>query len=141
MSTSLCAGQWKPADTAGNRVVSQRDFGGVAIVTLHLLEPHLIARASFAGCLNECIRHDGREHQEIAAAIHISKGYLSKLLASVWWAQIKRLIRFCKETRCLAPVQKIADELGFELRPKKTELEMELELARARVAELEGRAA
>jgi hypothetical protein len=108
-------------------VVSQRDFGGVAIVKLHLLEAHLIARASFAGCLNECIRHDGREHQQIAAAIHISKGYLSKLLASVWWAQIKRLIRFCKETRCLAPVQKIADELGYELRPKKSDLEFALE--------------
>lgn len=127
---------WKPADTEGNRVVTQRDFGGVAPVALHTLDASLIARCTFTGALTECLRHDGRDDQEIARAIHISKGYLSKLLRSVWAAQITRLTRFMRETRCAAPLQKIADEMGFELRPKKSDLEMRAEAAEREAAAL-----
>lgn len=142
MGSSLVTEYRKPADTGENRVVGQRDFGGVAPVRLELLEPHLIARMTFSGAINECLRADGREDQEIASAIHISKGYMSKLIRSVWAAQIKRLVAFMKETRCPAPLQKIADEMGYELRAKKTALEhraevLERELAEAR-AELAG---
>jgi hypothetical protein len=142
MTASLSTEYRKPVDTDGNRVVAQRDFGGVAHVRFELLEPHLITKMTVTGSLNECLRHDGREDQEIASAIHISKGYMSKLIRSVWAAQIKRLIAFMKETRCPAPLQKMADEMGFELRAKKTALEqrteiLERELAEAR-AELAG---
>lgn len=136
---SVEAPQWKPADTGGNRVVSQRDFGGVAVVELRLIEPHIVSRGTFTGMLNECLRLDGRDDQEIARAVSISKGYLSKLLRSVWWAQVRRFIRFMRETRCVAPLQWIADDLGFELRAKKSALEMERDAALARAAELEQR--
>jgi hypothetical protein len=136
MNASLCVENRKPADTGRNRVASQRDFGGVAAVRVALLEQHLIARMSFSGAINECLRHDGREDQQIAAAIHISKGYMSKLIRSVWAAQTKRLIAFMKETRCPAPLQKMADEMGYELRAKKTELEDRLEQAELMAARL-----
>jgi hypothetical protein len=132
---------WKPADTGGNGVVTQRDFGGVAPVALHVLDAALIARCTFSGSLAECLRHDGREDQEVARAIHVSKGYLSKLLRSVWAAQVTRLIRFMRETRCAAPLQKIADEMGFELRPKKSELEMRAEAAEREAAALRAQVA
>lgn len=142
MERSLAAGQWKPGNTAGNHVVSQRDMGGVAQVRpLHALEPHIVAHGTFAGMLNECLRHDGREDQEIAAAIHISKGYLSKLLRSAWSAQAKRLIDFMRETRCVAPLQWLADQMGFELREKKTAVERERDELLARLAAIDGRAA
>jgi hypothetical protein len=115
MDRSFAATQWKPGDTAGNRVVPERDFGGVSEVTLALLDAAVIERVSFTGCLNECLRHDGRDDQQIASAIHISKGYLSKLLRAVWAAQIKRLIAFMRETKSLAPLQWIAHQMGCEL--------------------------
>jgi len=115
MDHSLAADRWKPADTSGNRVAVQRDFGGVAAVEIAMLDKRLVARASFTGCLNECLRHDGREDQQIAEAIHVSKGYLSKLLRSVWAAQAKRLVEFMRETRNLAPLQWMAHQVGCEL--------------------------
>jgi hypothetical protein len=89
---------------------------------------------TFSGAVNECLRADGRDDQEIATAIHISKGYMSKLIRSVWAAQIKRLVAFMKETRCAAPLQKIADEMGYELRAKKTALEQRTELLEMQLA-------
>lgn len=115
MDRSFAATQWKPADTGGNRVVAERDFGGVVEVRLVMLDAALVARTSFTGCLNECLRHDGREDQQIAAAIHITKGYLSKLLRAVWAAQVKRLVSFMRETKCLAPLQWMAHQVGCEL--------------------------
>jgi hypothetical protein len=115
MDRSFAATQWKPADTGGNRVVAERDFGGVVEVRLVMLDAAVVARTSFTGCLNECLRHDGREDQQIAAAIHITKGYLSKLLRAVWAAQVKRLVSFMRETKCLAPLQWMAHQVGCEL--------------------------
>ena len=123
-------------------MASQRDIGGVALVRdMHMVEAHLVARCSFAGALNECLRHDGRDDHAIATAIHVSKGYMSKLLRCVWSAQSGRLVAFMRETRCLAPLQWMADQVGCELRPKKSALEEELDATRARLADLERRAA
>jgi hypothetical protein len=137
MGTSLATEYRKPVDTGGNRVVTQRDFGGVSQVRVALLDDHLVERMTLTGAFNECLRADGREDQQIAKAIHISKGYMSKLIRSVWAAQIKRLVAFMKETRCAAPLQKIADEMGYVLQPKRTAVEQELYEARMRVAQLE----
>lgn len=115
MDRSFAATQWKPGDTGGNDVVAQRDFGGVTAVEITTLDGPLLERISFTGALNECLRNDGREDQEIARAVHISKGYLSKLLRSVWAAQVKRLIKFMRETKHLGPLQVIAREMGCEL--------------------------
>lgn len=116
MVTSLSLDQWKPADTAGNHRASQRDFGGVVEVPEpHRIAVELLARVSFSGCLHECMRHDGRTDDEIGRAIHISKGYMSKFLRSVGETWAKRLVRFMRETNCIAPLQKMADDMGCDV--------------------------
>lgn len=137
---SLDTGQWKPVETTGNHVVPQRDFGGVAAVReLHVIAGEHLNRLTFSGALADCLRHDGREDQEIAKAIHISKGYLSKLLRSVWYAQARRLVAFMRETRCIAPLQWIAHQVGCDVVQRST-VQAELALARSRLAELERQA-
>lgn len=138
MQATLTGPYRKPAITGGNDRATQADFGGLALVKLSQVEPGLISRVSFTGALNECLRQDGREDQEIAAAIHISKGYLSKLLRSAWAAQAKRLVAFMRATRCVAPLQWIAWQMGYELsQRRKTEDEIREEV----MQELRGRAA
>jgi hypothetical protein len=134
---SVPADQWKPVDTGRNRVVVQQDCGGVAAMKEpHQVPHHLIGKLSFTGSLNECLRHDGREDQEIASAIHISKGYLSKLLRSVWQAQAKRLVAFMRETQCIAPLQWMAHQMGVAIQESEEarirRLEHELAQAKTR---------
>lgn len=128
--------EWKAEESTGNRVVPERDFGGLASLgPPHALQPDSIFRVSFSGTLNECLRHDGREDQQIAAEIHISAGYFSKLLRGVWEAQIKRLVRFMRSTRCIAPLQWIAHQVGCDV-VVRAPIETELERLRRENAEL-----
>lgn len=127
--TSVSPGQWKREETTGNDVVAQRDFGGVIEAELHAVPAAILARLTLNGALNECLRHDGRSDEAIAARLHICKGYMSKLLRCVWEAQIKRLIRFMRETRCIAPLQVIAREVGCDVVQRTAQ--------QARIAQLE----
>jgi hypothetical protein len=128
--------EWKAEESTGNRVVPERDFGGLASLgPPHVLLPDSVIRVSFSGTLNECLRHDGREDQQIAAEIHISAGYFSKLLRGVWEAQIKRLVRFMRNTRCIAPLQWIAHQVGCDV-VVRAPIETELERLRRENAEL-----
>lgn len=83
-----------------------------------LLPASLIARTSFNGCLTEAARHSGLEDQEIADAIHISAGYMSRFMRGVAQQWARRMIAFMRTTKSLAPLQKIADELGCDLVPR-----------------------
>lgn len=137
MAQSLYPTQWKPTDTAGNDRATQRDFGGVAVLPEpHRLDGQLLFRVSFSGCLHECVRSDGRTDEEIGRAINISKGYMSKFLRSVGEAWARRLVKFMRETNCIAPLQKLADEMGCDLVMRSSkearirELEAQLEATR-----------
>lgn len=116
MQSTVSATEWKPVDSAGNRRAIQRDFGGVCEVPQpRTLPAPVLARCSFSGCLHECVRGDGRTDEQIALAINISAGYMSKFLRSVGEAWARRLVKFMRETNCIAPLQKLADDMGCEL--------------------------
>jgi hypothetical protein len=133
---SLHATQWKPEETSGNAVVTQRDFGGVAQVKEYRRLPaELVAHTPLAGAFNHCLLHAGMTDEEVAKKIHISKGYMSKLLRSIWVAQLKRLIRFMRETRCIAPLQVMAHEVGCDV-VMRSPIETENERLRRENAEL-----
>lgn len=139
MERSLVPHQWKPEEISGNQMVSQRDIGGVCIAPKpHELPTSVVSKMAFAGALNECLRHDGRSDEVIAKEIHISKGYMSKLLRAVWAAQVKRLVLFMRETNCIAPLQWIAHQVGCDVVVRSAQqariARLEAELAEARRA-------
>jgi hypothetical protein len=136
MGTSIAAQQWKPEESGGNRWGSQREIPTFGQVVFRRSDPQVIARRTFSGALNACLNHCGREHQHVAKDVHVSTGYLSKLLAGVWEAQQRRLVRFMQATQCVAPLEWTAEQMGFELRERKTELERRAEAAEAEAAEL-----
>lgn len=140
MASSVLADQWKPRDTTGNHVVPQRDFGGVAAVQLATLASQLLGRVSISGAINEALRHDGRTDLQLAEAMSISKGYMSKLVRSVWAAQLKRLVKFMRETRHIGVLQVLAHEMGCEVVVMDSQA-AHIAALKAEVARLEGRAA
>lgn len=80
-----------------------------------LLPQHVIERATFNGCLTEAARHSGLEDQEIADAIHICHGYMSRFMRGVAQQWAKRLVAFMRVTRSHAPLQWMAHQMGCEV--------------------------
>lgn len=102
-----------------------------------LLPQQLLDRLTFNGCLTEAARHSGLDDQEIAEAIHISPGYMSRFMRGVAQQWAKRLVAFMRATRSLAPLQWIAQQMGAEvvLRDRRAAEVAEL---RARLMQLQG---
>ncbi len=73
--------------------------------------------------------------------IHISHGYMSRFMRGVAQQWAKRLVAFMRETRSIAPLQWLADQMGCDV-VQSTRFRLSWSW-RARVAELErdGRAA
>lgn len=139
MPESLCAVEWKPVDSTGNRPTLQRELPLIgAISSHHELPMTVISRATFSACLTACLHHDGRDDAQVARAIHISAGYMSKFIRGVGEAWAKRLVLFMRETRCLAPLQKLADEMGCDVVVRSAHT-AEVRALRAQLAMLEGR--
>lgn len=137
MQSSLSPVEWKPGDTSGNQLVTQREIPCLALVREpHALSPTVIARCTFSGALNECVRHDGRDDNKICADLHISAGYMSKFLRSVGEAWARRMVLFMRTTNCIAPLQKLADEMGCDVVVRASQsariAHLEAELAQAR---------
>lgn len=114
MGASLSSKWRKPVDTGANPAQPEEtEFD------LEQLDQRQIEAFDLSRCLTEAMRHDPRTDQKIAKAIGVSKGYMSKWLNSVGAEQLGRFARFCLTTGHVGPIQKLADELGFELRPKR----------------------
>ncbi len=137
MDRSVRPTEWKPEASAGNHTQV-----GLALIgevpRQHVLEAHIVQRASFSGVLNEAAKHSGMEDQEIADAIHISHGYMSRFMRGVGQQWAKRLVAFMRETNSLAPLQWIAEQMGCEIKARSS-VAAELAEARAKLAELERR--
>ncbi|WAC75332.1 hypothetical protein OU995_11800 [Roseateles sp. SL47] len=114
MSRSFEPKPMKPANTGQNDPQPVETEFNLELLDLRQLEAFDLAR-----CMTEAVRHDPRTDQQIAKAIGASKGYMSKWIGSVGAEQLGRFVRFCRTTGHVAPIQKIAHELGFELKPKK----------------------
>jgi hypothetical protein len=134
MTHSIALTEWKDEETAGKHSQGQLPLIG-AVPTPVLADPDFIARASWEGALRFAAQRAGMDDFEIADQMHISHGYMSKALKGVagWYG--RRLVLFCRITGSVAPVQWMADQLGYELKPKAPE--SEVERLKRRVAELE----
>lgn len=112
MGHSLTAKWRKPVDTGANSTQPEETDFDLEQLDLRQLEAFDLNR-----CLTEAVRHDPRTDQQIAKAIGTSKGYMSKWLGSVGAEQLGRFAKFCITTGHVGPIQKVAHELGFELKP------------------------
>lgn len=126
MTASLDPKWRKPLITGENQAQQEETS-----FDLECLDQRQLAAFDLSRCLNEAMRHDPRTDQQIAKAIGASKGYMSKWLTSVGAEQLGRLARFCLTTGHVGPVQKLAYELGFDLKPKRPRRRA---IARARAA-------
>jgi len=135
MDRSFHPTEWKPEASAGNHSQSSLALVG-EVPRQQLLEAAVVQRATFNGVLNEACKNSGMEDQEIADAIHISHGYMSRFMRGVGQQWAKRLVAFMRVTNSLAPLQWMADQMGCEITVRSA-VSAELAAARARVAELE----
>lgn len=95
----------------------------------HQAPTEFISRATWVGVLRYCIQRSGRDDYEVADAIHISHGYMSKVLKGTANLSGDRLLRFQEVTQCVAPTQWMAFHSGADLVMR--------DPAAARIAELE----
>lgn len=138
MSGISHAVEWKPVASAGEH--SQAGLALLGEVSAYQMLPTpLLSKTSFNGCLVEAARHSGLEDQDIAEAMHISAGYMSRFMRGVAQHWARRMILFMRTTRSYAPLQKLCDEMGGDFVPRSTNAarirELEDELARAKRGE------
>lgn len=107
-----------------------------AVSHLQVLPPGVVAQATFNGVLAEAARHSGLDDQDIADAMAICHGYMSRFMRGVAQQWAKRLLRFMRATGSLAPLQWLADQMGCDVLVRATsaarirELETELQALR-----------
>lgn len=89
-----------------------------SVSAMQRLPDVVVSAATFNGALNEAARHSGLDDQEIADALHICHGYMSRFMRGVAQQWDRRLVAFCRVTQSLAPVQWMAEQLGCELVPR-----------------------
>lgn len=107
-----------------------------AVAAPQMLPAPVVAAATFNGCLSEAARHSGLDDQEIADAIHICAGYMSRFMRGVAQQWAKRLVAFMRVTRSLAPLQWMADQMGCDVVQRDTRA-AEVAALKARLSELE----
>ena len=95
----------------------------------HMADAAFIDAASFTGVLRYCIQRSGFDDYEVADRLHISHGYMSKVLKGTAGLHGDRLVRFMAITQCIAPSQWIAHHTGADVVMR--------DPAKARIAELE----
>jgi len=115
----------------------QREIPSVAVVRpAQGASDDFISRASWDGVLRYAVQRSGKDDYEVADEIHISHGYISRVLKGTAGLWGDRMVAFMRSTGSVAPLQWLANEMGFELRLKEPSEEDRL---RARLAELEAK--
>lgn len=143
MSSTLAGVDRQPQATIGNhtqdrRAAVQREMPFLSAVPApRLLPPQVVVAASFCGVLADAARGSGMDDHEIADAIHVCPGYMSRFMRAVGQQWAQRLVRFCRTTGSLGPVQWMADQLGCDLVPRDSRAAEVAEL-QARLRELQG---
>jgi hypothetical protein len=139
MVTTLPAVDRQPKGTAGNDW-SQRPLSihGEAPppVVFSVLPLAVVAGSSFSQVLQFAAHASGRDDEDLARAICICKGYMSRFMRAVGQQWAKRLVAFMRETGCVAPLQWMAHQVGCELVLRDGRAAEVAEL-RARLLELE----
>ena len=114
MTSTLSATEWKLQASGGNHSQVAMPFLS-AVALPEPMPAHVVSRATFSGCLNDAVRHSGKEDQEIADDIHISSGYMSRFMRGVAEQWAKRLVRFMRSTNSIAPLQWLAEQMGCDV--------------------------
>lgn len=122
-------------ETAGKHQQAEMPFFAVVRAPAQA-SPDLIARMSDVGALRLSVQESGRDDYEIADALHISPGYMSKVLKGTAGLYGKRLVAFMRHTNNLAPLQWLADQMGCDLVLRDSRA-AEVAALRAKLAELE----
>lgn len=82
------------------------------------------------------VQTSGSDDFEIADGISVSHSYMSKILKGTAGLYGNRLVRFMRETRCLAPLQWIAHQMGCDVVQRDSRA-AEMAALEARLRELE----
>lgn len=118
MSTTFDGGVSKPQATAGNHW-AQRPLNLTAVapppLAMVLMPPQVVEGFALSAVLGYAAQHSGMDDQELARELSICKGYMSRFLRGVAEAWAKRLVRFCKVTNNLGPLQWMAYQLGCDV--------------------------
>lgn len=131
----------QPQATAGKDSQASLPLLGI-VPRPQLLAPEVIGRATFNGVLSEAARHSGLDDQDIADALNICHGYMSRFMRGVAQQWAKRLVLFMRVTGSLAPLQWMAEQLGCDVVQRDSRA-AEVAALQARLLELQrnGRAA
>jgi transcriptional regulator with XRE-family HTH domain len=128
--------EWKANECGQQWTKAQASLALIGAVSEYQeLPASLVARLSFNACLTEAARHGGLEDQQLAEAMHISAGYMSKFMRGVAQHWARRMVVFMRTTRSLAPLQWMANELGADI-VRRAPLETEVERLKRELAEL-----
>lgn len=96
----------------------------------------LVGRLSDVGALRLAVQESGHDDYEIADAIAISHGYMSKVLKGTAGLYGKRLVAFMRRTNNLAPLQWLAEQMGCDVVMRDSRA-AEVAALKARLQELE----
>ena len=80
-----------------------------------LASADIVGRLSDVGALRLSVQESGHDDYEIAEALAISPGYMSKVLKGTAGLYGKRLVKFMRQTNNLAPLQWLAEQMGCDV--------------------------
>ena len=109
-------------------------------VALGMLPDQLVASSTFTQILQYAAQASGRDDDDIAQALAICKGYMSRFMRGVGQQWARRIVLFMRETGSLAPLQWLAAQVGCEVVPGDSRA-AEVAQLQARLAELTRRSA
>jgi hypothetical protein len=135
MSHSIALTEWKGEESTGKHSQGELAYVGEVRTRPVLADYDFISRSSWEGALRFAVQRSGIDDFEVADQMAISHGYMSKVLKGVAGLYGKRLVRFMQITGSVAPLQWMADQVGYELKRKEPESEtdrLKRELAEAR---------
>lgn len=73
---------------------------------------------SFAGACRVAVANCERDDYEIADAIGISHGYMSKIMKGTAGLHGDMLVQFMRATDSIEPLRWLADQMGMDLVPR-----------------------
>jgi plasmid maintenance system antidote protein VapI len=127
------------ASTQQHSTDDQRGLGLIGAIRTSPVEADadFIRRSSWDGTMRYAVQRSGMDDYEVADEMHVSHGHMSKVMKGAAGLWGPRLVKFMRVTGSVAPLQWLADQMGYEVRPKApsqriAELEAELERERER---------
>lgn len=110
-----------------------------AVKPPHLAPESFVSLASWEGALRYTVQRSGYDDYEVADELPISHGYMSRVMRGTANLDGDKLVKLMRLTQSAAPLQWLADQMGFELKEKQPE--SELDRLRRENAALKARAA